>query len=78
MAQNMYYIRGQYVLESDFLSPREIEEQNALAKRANYARNMRIREEEEKTARRGYCPKCHLLLPLSGVCDCGYNKKEVK
>lgn len=23
---------------------------------------------------KGYCPKCHMLIPLSGVCDCGYHK----
>lgn len=31
-------------------------------------------EIEEDKKRRGYCPHCNLLLPLSGECFCGYQK----
>ena len=38
-----------------------------------YAMRMRDREMQEQWQldhSKGYCPKCHCLLPLTGRCDC--------
>lgn len=24
--------------------------------------------------RHGFCPHCHMLIPMNGICDCGYVK----
>ena len=32
--------------------------------------------EEADKQRRGYCPCCYTLLPVSGICDCGYIKPK--
>lgn len=52
-------------------------EAEARAKRArNAIRMMEVELEamEANKKRRGFCPKCRLLLPESGRCGCGYQK----
>lgn len=75
MAQSMLYIRGRFVLKTDYCTPNEIEEEKSRLRKANYAQMMREAEEAERMARRGICPCCHLVLPFNGQCDCGYKRK---
>lgn len=42
---------------------------------------LKMREKEERLRyklehREGYCPHCHMLIPMSGICDCGYVKRR--
>ena len=30
------------------------------------------RQEYNLEHRNGYCPHCHMLIPLNGQCECGY------
>lgn len=34
--------------------------------------NKQLQEIADSETLRGYCPHCHLLLPFSGECECGY------
>lgn len=36
--------------------------------------NKAYAEQAAKDAQCGICPKCHLILPFSGECECGYHK----
>ena len=48
------------------------------AKRVRYATEMleaKLTQEESNRLRRGYCPKCNMLLPENGKCFCGYVRK---
>lgn len=36
--------------------------------------NKTYAEQTAKNAQCGVCPKCHLILPFSGECECGYHK----
>lgn len=37
-----------------------------------------LNREAAEDRKRGYCPQCHLLLPITGRCDCGYIKPTKK
>ena len=30
--------------------------------------------EYDKEHKNGYCPKCFMLIPANGICECGYHK----
>lgn len=50
-----------------------------MKRKLAFALRAREREEAEKYKlehREGYCPHCHMLIPMSGICDCGYVKKR--
>lgn len=34
------------------------------------AQDIALQRQYNKEHRHGYCPKCHMLLPASGICDC--------
>ena len=58
----------------------EREQENRLMQKRKLMYALRKREEEEQARhnrehRNGYCPHCHTLIPMSGVCDCGYTTK---
>lgn len=51
----------------------EVDELNERKRKLRFALRMQEREEREAYDREhanGYCPKCHCLLPLSGICNC--------
>lgn len=75
MAQSMLYIRGRFVLKTDYCTPNEIEEEKSRIKRARRAADRRANEQEDALIRRGVCPHCHLILPYNGKCDCGFERK---
>ena len=60
--------------EEDVLTPREIDERKKRIKNALRMADAKIESIERDKPRRGYCPKCRELLPLSGQCHCGYKK----
>ena len=45
-------------------------ERKQRAYRALAAQDNAIQRQYSKEHRHGYCPKCHMLLPASGICDC--------
>lgn len=45
------------------------EKTRPLWMRVQYAREMADQREEAERCSTKYCPKCHLALPSSGVCD---------
>lgn len=56
----------------------EYENRQSQKRKLMYA--LRKREEEaqmrhDREHRNGYCPHCHMLIPMSGVCDCGYTTR---
>jgi type IV secretory pathway VirD2 relaxase len=58
----------------------EQENQNRQLAKRKLMYAMRKREEEAQNKyneehRNGYCPHCHMLIPMSGKCDCGYEVK---
>ena len=67
---------NRYVPEEDLYTPRELEEKNKRVRRAMFAEERRLQAIEDDRLARGYCPRCNLLLPLSGECDCGYKKPK--
>lgn len=75
--EKMVYVKRYDLFQSEkrYYSKIELEERQARARKASYAMDARANEEEEKLLRRGVCPKCHMILPMSGVCDCGYDKR---
>ena len=67
--------RDQYILETDTMSARELTELRKQRYKGMRATDIKLRQEYARTHRHGYCPHCHLLLPATGVCDCGYTAK---
>lgn len=54
------------------------EEQQKEAKRTRYICKIQddaLTAEEARWAANGICPICHMHLPNSGECDCGYRRK---
>ena len=72
--EKMLYIHNKYVLQKDYLNAQEIKEDNLKIKRCMKAADYKANLEEQKLLARGICPKCHMILPYSGQCDCGYHK----
>ena len=53
-------------------------EERAKKRKLIFALQMRELEaakQHELEHREGYCPHCHMLIPLNGVCDCGYTRR---
>jgi hypothetical protein len=53
----------------------------AMEKKRKLMFALRYRETEASRqyvleTRNGYCPHCHMLIPLNGICDCGYVVKK--
>lgn len=71
----MEYIKrlDRFVPKTDLYSDAELEEQRKRARKAMFAADMRAQEEYNRTHRHGICPQCHMVIPSSGQCDCGYN-----
>ena len=51
-----------------------------LSKKRKLLFALRKRDEEAQLrhvheTKYGFCPHCFMQIPLSGVCDCGYNAK---
>lgn len=67
-----------YYREEEILTRNEIDERHKRIKNALRMSDEKVQMVEEDKFRRGYCPKCRLLLPLSGECDCGYKKSQKK
>lgn len=67
-----------YYREEEILTRKEIDERHKRIKNAMRAADEKIEMIDEDKFRRGYCPKCRLLLSLSGECDCGYKKSQKK
>lgn len=61
-----------YVNEEDVYMPQELAERNKKKRAAMLAADARVIAQEKDKWARGYCPRCRLLLPVSGRCDCGY------
>ena len=57
-----------YVEESKMEADERLKRLRRLLKRAEEKLEMERLNKE----RRGYCPKCNMLLPESGKCHCGY------
>lgn len=74
MAEKMLYVHNKYVLQEDYLSQQEIEENKAKTRKIMYIVNKIEKAKARKEASRGICPCCHLMLPYNGICDCGYHK----
>ena len=53
---------------------REYEEYTARVRAGLFIVNKQYAEQAAKDALCGVCPKCHLILPFSGECECGYHK----
>lgn len=53
---------------------REYEEYTARVRAGLFLVNKQYAEQAAKDALCGVCPKCHLILPFSGECECGYHK----
>jgi RNase P subunit RPR2 len=59
------------------ISEQEYDERQLQRRKLAYAMRMRDKETQERydhEHKNGYCPICHMLIPRSGVCDCGYRK----
>lgn len=57
------------------ISEREYDERKTKQRKLMYALNMRAKEERDRyndEHRNGYCPECHMLIPMNGICECGY------
>lgn len=72
--EKMLYIKNKYILEKDYLTEKEIQEDKTKIKRCMRAADLVANAEEAKTRARGVCPVCHMILPWNGQCDCGYHK----
>lgn len=55
-------------------SPSEYEARVKRVRNAMRTAEFKLQRLESERIRRGYCPKCHLGLPESGKCSCGYVK----
>lgn len=56
------------------------EERAKEAKRIHFISKIQdedAKTEEERWAANGICPICHIHLPNSGECDCGYRRKYI-
>ena len=53
---------------------REYDEYTARVRAGLFLVNKQYAEQAAKDALCGVCPKCHLILPFSGECECGYHK----
>lgn len=53
---------------------REYEEYTAHVRAGLFLVNKQYAEQAAKDALCGVCPKCHLILPFNGECECGYRK----
>lgn len=71
----MEYVKhlDRFVQKKDLYSPKELEEQRNQLIKGLHAQDRAIKEEYERTHQHGVCPQCHMVIPSSGVCDCGYN-----
>lgn len=65
-----------YYQDYEILTPKELEEHKRRIKNAMRMNDAKVNEIEQDKIRRGYCPRCNLLLPMSGECDCGYKKPK--
>ena len=55
---------------------KEAIEKNKRTRNAMRNLDRQINLADDLTRARGVCPHCHMVLPFSGVCDCGYIKPE--
>lgn len=53
-------------------SPAEAKERARRIRASLRAMEEKLEAERINKERRGYCPKCNMLLPESGKCFCGY------
>ena len=56
-----------------FSTDAEVDEMNDRKRRLRWLRRKQDQEAAEAYKlehKNGYCPKCHCLLPLNGICDC--------
>lgn len=75
MAVKMEYVKrlNRFVHETDLYSNEEIREQKNRARNAMRMTDLKAEEEYARTHRHGTCPYCHMVIPASGQCGCGYN-----
>lgn len=73
-----FIIKGNIINIDEPTNEEESQEQKYQRRRLAYAMKMRDQEVERELQRReaNMCPICHMLIPTSGICDCGYNKYE--
>ena len=79
-----YKAIGKYIVKGNIIdidvptNEEETEEQCLRRHKLSVALKMRDMEVEYEFQRResNMCPICHMLIPTSGICDCGYNKYE--
>ena len=67
--------KGMYIAVDRPLTQDELIRKRKLA----FALKMREKEAHERHKlehREGYCPHCNMLIPLSGICDCGYTTRR--
>lgn len=50
-------------------SESELEEYKSRIRKAMYRQDREINEREADIKRRGTCPKCHMVLPLTKYCS---------
>ena len=60
--------------DRDLYSDRELQDRKSRIQRAMYAADKQARQDRAAAVRRGYCPKCHVALTLSGACSMGCPK----
>lgn len=53
---------------------REYDEYTARVRAGLFLVNKQYAEQAAKDSLCGVCPKCHLILPFNGECECGYHK----
>lgn len=61
---------------ADRIEAAEIHKRMRFVEKLMIAQDLQDRADKEA---RGYCPHCHILLPLTGECDiCGYIKPKAQ
>ena len=70
----MIYDRRRGIWYEENLSPTEMNERAKRIRNILRMQDKKIEQERLDKERRGYCPTCRLLLPVSGKCFCGYQK----
>ena len=54
------------------ITGKDADEYTSRIRKAMYMQDRKIKEQEDALKKRGVCPKCHLVLPLSKYCwRCG-------
>ena len=73
--------RGRVIMTPVYLTDSEEREINKLRNKQRWVlQNIvepKLQQEWNDTHKYGYCPHCHISIPMNGVCDiCGYDAKN--